>query len=499
MEWSSTLNLLSSLSCMQLIVIAVLTCVVYIFYTGYVQPFQKVKQMGLKGPFPKPLVGNFFDYGPWKQHTAQVQLQQLYGNVYGSLFLQIPTIWVSDPEILKAVTVQHFSNFPNRYAFTPRVKPFDLSVIELKDQDWKRVRNIVIQTFTTSKLKIIYPFIDDASNRLIDDFSKAEGHDQTIGIKKIFSKYTMEVILATAFGIEVDDHKAIAKICKAIDSILGSRPTILHFLLFVSPSLFQLIEPLFGETVNSLHYVMKVTNDVIQQRKSNIQAGIPCRKDLLQLIIEAGKDENLTNDEIISQAFIFLAAGHESTAHTLTFACYLLAINPDIQQKLFQEIDSTFSLDHSINYDILFELPYLDMVVSETLRMFPSGYFTNRDIKQDKVINGVRFVSGAMVGVPVYALHHNPKLWPNPDKFMPERFTPEEKAKRHPCSYFPFGSGPRNCLGMRLASLEIKLALVKVVQNMELVATDQTEIPLQLKTGGSLGPANEVYLGIRKR
>ncbi|RDD39444.1 Cytochrome P450 3A13, partial [Trichoplax sp. H2] len=183
----------------------------------------------------------------------------------------------------------------------------------------------------------------------------------------------------------------------------------------------------------------------------------------------------------------------------LGFASYLLATNPDAQKKLRDEIDSLCPDANSIDYDTLFSLPYLDMVISETLRMYPPAYFVNREAKEDITINGLLIPKDIMVCFPIYGIHHNPELWPKPNEFIPERFSPEEKAKQIPCSYLPFGGGPRNCVGMRLALLEAKLALVKIIQNFELKTVAETEIPLKLRSGTTLSPLNGVYVGLTRR
>ena len=217
------------------------------------------------------------------------------------------------------------------------------------------------------------------------------------------------------------------------------------------------------------------------------------------MMIEAGDNDKLTDEEIISQSFIFLIAGYETTANSVAYACYLLATNPDVQQKLINEIDTNCPDAISINYDSVQGLPYLDMVISETLRIYPPGFLINREANDQAEINGIHVAKDIMIAIPVYGIHHNPKIWPNPEQFIPERFSPEEKAKRPPCSYLAFGNGPRNCIGMRLALLEAKIALVKILQNVELIAVTETENPLKIRTGASLSPINGIYLGFRKR
>lgn len=173
-----------------------------------------------------------------------------------------------------------------------------------------------------------------------------------------------------------------------------------------------------------------------------------------------------------------------------------MAVNPDIQQKLYLEITNSNCLD-APGLDHLNDLPYLDMVIAETLRLYPVAHVVDRLTRKDITINGLCIPKGMMIGIPIYSLHR--KLWPDPEKFIPERFTPEQKAKRQSCSYLPFGTGPRNCIGTRLAILEVKAAMVKILSQVEFVTTEETEIPLPLKTTTVLMPARPIYLSIRPR
>ncbi|RDD39472.1 Cytochrome P450 3A24 [Trichoplax sp. H2] len=457
-------------------------------------------KLGLKVPFPKPIFGNLLDCHPSIQHLGQLKNQEKYGRVYGSLFFSIPTILIGEPDLLKSVCVKDFSNFSDRYPLVDGIEPFDKTLLELKGTDWKRVRNILLPTFSASKLKSIMPFIDRAGDRLVATILKADEEGQSIDLWRTCGKFTMEVILATAFGIEFESKEQEKKLTNAARALFDTSPGPLQFLLIFAPPLFRVLEPkLGGQFMNSTYYLMKTCKQVIKERRRNMAQGIACRRDILQQMLEAGDSDKLNDKEVVSQALIFLAAGYETTANTLAFATYSLATNPEIQQRVFDEISDKLSENDSLDYDSVGDLPYLEMVIAETLRMYPPIFLANRSIKEDMEIDGLQVSKEAMIGIPVYAIHHNPKIWPEPEQFRPERFTSEEKSKRDPCTYLPFGNGPRNCIGMRLAMLEVKLAIVKILQKVELIVTKETDVPLQLKCGSTLSPANGVYVGFRKR
>lgn len=134
----------------------------------------------------------------------------------------------------------------------------------------------------------------------------------------------------------------------------------------------------------------------------------------------------------------------------MSFALYELALNPDIQDKLADEIREKLSQnDDKLTYDLIQEMTYLDMVVSETLRKFPPVGNLFRQVTKPYTIpdTNIQLDTQSRVFIPVYAIHRDPQYYPDPEKFDPERFTPEKKAKMHPMVYMPFGEGPRNCIG----------------------------------------------------
>ncbi|KAG9334946.1 hypothetical protein JZ751_006268 [Albula glossodonta] len=172
------------------------------------------------------------------------------------------------------------------------------------------------------------------------------------------------------------------------------------------------------------------------------------------------------------------------------------------------------------DYHTVQELKYLDMVISEALRLYPPGFRFAREVEEDCTVNGQFLPKGATLEIPAGYLHYDPQYWPEPEKFIPERygavtqshlsmlflsewvwsrFTAEAKASRHPFVYLPFGAGPRSCVGMRLAQLEIKMALVHVFHKFSFITCEETKVPVELKSFSTLGPKNGIFLKIVRR
>ncbi|XP_021009989.1 cytochrome P450 3A41-like, partial [Mus caroli] len=204
--------------------------------------------------------------------------------------------------------------------------------------------------------------------------------------------------------------------------------------------------------------------------------------DFLQLMMNAhnnSKDkdshEALSDMEITAQSIVFIFAGYETTSSTLSFTLYCLATHPDIQKKLQEEIDEALPNKAPPTYDTVMEMEYLDMVLNETLRLYPIANRLERACKKDVELNGVYIPKRSTVMIPSYALQHDPQLWPEPEEFQPERFSKENKGSIDPYLYLPFGNGPRNCIGMRFALLNMKLTLTKVLQNFNFQPCKETQ------------------------
>jgi cytochrome P450 family 9 len=171
--------------------------------------------------------------------------------------------------------------------------------------------------------------------------------------------------------------------------------------------------------------------------------------------------------ELIAQCFIFFLAGFDTASTLLSFLSYELALNPDIQQRLYEEISVVNKELNGkpLTYDAIQKMKYLDMVISEGLRKWPPAPLTDRQCTQDCTLlvdgKAVKIEKGNSVWVPIYALHHDAKYFPQPEKFDPERFSDENKGSINSGAYLPFGVGPRNCIG-KYSDLKESLYFMKV-------------------------------------
>lgn len=214
-----------------------------------------------------------------------------------------------------------------------------------------------------------------------------------------------------------------------------------------------------------------------------------------------------TNDEFAGQALTFFLAGHVGMVLGLSFGCHELAVNPDIQAKLYEECKSVDEqLDGKpVTYEDVQKMKYLDMVVSENLRRWPLAVMIDRAVNKAYSIENtdgskVHLNVGDSLWIATQGLHLDAKYFEDPLVFDPERFSEEKRTKKMVDAYMPFGIGPRNCIGSRFALMQQKVMLYRLILNFELMKSDGTQLPLKMmRKTGNLEPENGFQINIKTR
>ena len=203
---------------------------------------------------------------------------------------------------------------------------------------------------------------------------------------------------------------------------------------------------------------------------------------------------HLTIDEVFAQSVLFFSVGYETSSQVLMYTVYCLARNPDVQEKLATTIESA----NIGNLDEIQGLPYLDAVISESMRLYNPVLRMERRASEDFMLGGIPIKKGMIIGIPVWALHHSEECFPDPWKFDPDRFLPENRDNIIKSTYLPFGDGPRDCIGRRFAIAEIKVLLAHILPRFRFKICKRTK--LQFFTTGRplLGPM-EVIVEVDRR
>ncbi|XP_075557329.1 cytochrome P450 3A16-like isoform X2 [Dermacentor variabilis] len=470
-----------------------------------------------------------------------------YGDIVGFYNGAHPFIMVKDPELIRKIQIKDFNNFTSRgmtSGFARSHAIISQSMVNAEGDRWKKMRSLITPAFTTSNMKQMASLMDDSSNELLEVIESLLSKQKAIEFRELFQRLAADVLIGSAFGLKFNlqrkdrtNTSAESLFQESLKSFQQFRHAWINFLTACFPEFASLWKAVmscslrFNKTATD--NIFDELSPIVQFRRRNREN---YRSDLLQLMLNAEVEDDafvdahslttsvdadsayeekqpvkakqsgrkcfLTNTEILANGFIFFVAGSETTASTLAFTAYLLAKHQDIQDRLRKEVLVILKRDGTFTYDNVFSMKYMDQVISESLRFYaPAIGFTTRGCASDYVHKGITIPAGTNIIIPHYHMSRDPAFWKEPEIFDPERFSPENKGEVDPAAYQPFGQGPRNCVGIRFAQLEMKLTLAKLMAKYKLVLDDRhiKEKVLELESTFVLAyPKHGIWLKLEK-
>uniref|UniRef100_A0A6I8NL32 Thromboxane-A synthase n=1 Tax=Ornithorhynchus anatinus TaxID=9258 RepID=A0A6I8NL32_ORNAN len=443
-------------------------------------PFRVFTKSGIPGPRPVPFFGNILEYSQGIIEFDKKCFQK-YGKIWRLFEGRQAMVAVLDLEIIKTVLVKEvFSSFTNRRRIGIE-GIMEESIIGAEDEQWKELRILISPTFSSGKLKEMLRIMIHYGEILVKTIWKKAEKNQNVIVKDYYGAYSLDVITSTSFGVDVNSlnkmNDTYFKEVKKLSSVDFFSPllALTSIFPFITPLLNLLDISLFPS--DSVEYIKRFVHKIRESRHQDNQQH---RADLLKLLLDSQNPKEglkgLSDTGILAQAVAFVFAGYETTSSALSFISYNLATHPDVQQKLQEEIDKVLPNKSPLTYDAIVQMEYLDMVINETLRLYPIGPRLERMCKKTLEINGLTIHKGTCVVIPIAVLQHDPNYWTEPDEFRPERFSKEMREKRDPYTFIPFGVGPRNCIGMRFALLNMKVAIIGLLQNFSLRTCQETQV-----------------------
>ncbi|KAH9509384.1 hypothetical protein Btru_045770 [Bulinus truncatus] len=436
------------------------------------------------------------------------KLLQDNGDTVGLKNMQMMLV-TKDLSLLREVFIKDFNNFIDRPRAPATLSHVAKSLIFLKGQDWRRVRHIISPAYSSGKLKNIYKIIDDRAIKLAQVLEEYARKDKLVPVKHNAGQFTGEVIARSAFGLNSDcqgseDDEFIHN-CKKFFKLQSKSLNFLLLLFMVFPGVQSfLVKTLkwrlfdsFSEEADT--YFNSVLSTSIQSRLEAESKGHSVPSDLLQNFIHAKKSivddtshehessdariglassvqlpKTMSEEELLGQSLIVIFAGFETASTVLQMCYYMLAKYPEHQEKVYEEIERIIQSE-SPSYEELSHLTYLDQFINETLRLYPPTSIISRQAAETRTYGSVTIPKGAAVIIPLFSILKDPRYYPDPEVFDPERFSEENKAKRDPMTFIPFGYGPHLCIGMRLVYLELKTALVHSLRKVRFELNQETE------------------------
>ena len=470
-----------------------LTLVLLLFavrsYFGY--KFSYWKRRGMSGPPPSIPFGNALRQHTGAWHNVELDRIRKYGKVFGVYDGTSPGLLCVDPEILERVLVKDFNTFTDRQ--TVFHKSQRESLIASNGAKWKMLRSIISPSFTTGKIKAMHDLMKVCIGKLtakIEDEIKEQGGPAEFKILETFSKMTLDVIAAGGFGLTIDPYR------DPNDPFIRNAIKVFEFrrwpllLATILPQRVSEFLSLSSNPPDAWNYLVQNSTRLMHQRRAAKKRDDEF-VDVLQLLIDAesvnpdGSKNKLTDAEIVASATNVLAAGYVTTRLLLLYSAYHLAIDDKIQSRLRQEVEEAVAADGGeVTYETVMTLPYMEAFVNEALRMYPPVARAERRGVTDYEIKkiGLKLEKGVPIHVPIMAMHHMEEYWPNSFQFDPERFMGENKDKITPCTFIPFLTGPRNCIGFRFALLEVKTAIALWLMKFNLLRAPDTDVPIDISS-----------------
>ncbi|XP_037903223.1 uncharacterized protein LOC119646713 [Hermetia illucens] len=486
---------------------------VSLIYIYFKKKYSHWKNRGVNYVEPTFPLGNLsFGKTHFKDFSTKIYKQKNEDPFVGAYILAKPIAIATSLDFIQNVLVKDFSNFHERGGYSNEVDdPLSANMLTLDGERWKFLRTKLSPTFTSGKMKLMFSTVVEVANRFSDTLADIVKPEAEVELRDLLARFTTDVIGSCAFGVECNSLKDPNAVFRYYgskvfeDSAIGP---LTHLLAVQYPKLARKLHIRLSRKDVSDFFLKTVRETIDYREKNNVK-----RNDFMNYLIQLkngesidGKDsterKKLTIEEVTAQAFLFFGAGFETSSTTMTYCLYELALNPDIQERARQEINDVLEKhEDKFTYEALQEMTYVEQIISEALRKYPPIVLLQRKAAQDYQIPNTKIIleKGQEVIIPVYCVHHDPEIYPNPEMFDPSRFAPEQVRSRHPMSFLGFGDGPRNCVGMRFGRMQTRIGLITLLRNYQFKPSSRTAIPLIIDPSvGILTPKGGMNLRVEK-
>ena len=387
-----------------------------------------------------------------------MRLAHEYGDLPHFMLASHPVYLLNHPDLVREVFVTQQSKFVKSLALQRARILLGDGLLTSEGEFHRRQRRLAQPAFHRERLAAYGQVMIECAARVRDRWTDGS----TINVADEMMRLTLDIVARTLFSAHVESEapeigEALTTVLKMFRLLLLPFAEYLEKLPLPPVRRFEKARARLDATIYGL---------IEERRKSGRDAG-----DLLSMLLlaqdEEGDGGRMTDNQIRDEAMTLFLAGHETTANALTWTWYLLSENPACEEKLHQELDSVLAGREPAAADFP-ALKYTEMVLAESMRLYPPAWTIGRMAKEDCELHGVKIAAGSICLASPYVMHRDPRWFPDPERFDPERWTPEAREARPKFSYFPFGGGTRVCIGERFAWMEGVLVLATIAQKWRL-------------------------------
>ena len=369
----------------------------------------------------------------------------------GSIYL------VTLPEHVHHVLVENNDNYWKGNVFERTRFLFGNGLVVNEGEGWRRQRRLMQPAFAHRRVASLVPIMNNVVERRLDCWEAASAAGEPLEIGKEMMSLTLGIIVKTMFSLSIDARE-LGVMAHCFNTAL--EQITLRMATYSFPEWFPL--PGQRHCREAVATLDEMVYRIIRERRESGQEV----DDLLSMLLSARDEETgegMTDLEIRDEVMVTLFGGYEATADALTWTWFLLGEHPHVDERLRQEVAEVLG-DRTPTFEDLTRLTYTAQVAQEAMRLYPPFWFYNRTAYGEDEVGGYRIPAGAQVLLCPYATHRHPDFWEVPEAFRPERFEPAQVAGRPRHAYYPFGTGPRMCIGRHLALMEMQLILALVAQ-----------------------------------
>ncbi len=423
------------------------------------------------------------------------QLAQLEKGVieFPALIAGVP-YFITDADFAHEILVKQYKSFPKSVAPMKALnRVLGEGLVTITDIDNHKTQRKLIQPgFHFRKIQAFSETMVEYTNELVSEWQDGDVRDFSEDMHRL----TMHIVLKTLFDTNASDMKQDASvIAKAI--LTMQEITIQRFRM---P--FQIPDSIPIKSNRECDKAMKTIGGVIDDLVASRQlpdGSYEDKGDLLSMMLLAEYEDgtHMDREQLKNELITMFAAGHETSSNAMTWALHLIALNPEVQERLYEEATSVFG-GRSPMLEDLDKMPYNEMVMKEVLRMYPPAWGINlREAKEQIEIGEYILPAKRPLAISPYLFHYSPHYFPDPEKFDPERFSPEREKQIHKHAYIPFGGGPRVCIGQSFAMIETRLILAIATSRFQFFRVEGHEP--QPKALVTLSSANGMKLKLKSR
>nr|AFM73688.1 cytochrome P450 CYP6Z8 [Aedes aegypti] len=389
-----------------------------------------------------------------------------------------PAVLIRDAHLAQQIMTTDFSHFHDRGVFcNEEVDPFSANLFALAGKRWRNLRNKFTPLFTGGQLRCMMPTILNVGHKLQNVLEPAAKKQEVLEIRELVSRCVLDIIASVFFGFEAncinDPNDAFIQNLRELQYD-GFFNNLRAAATFICPELLKLtrISSLSPEMIRFVTDI--VTKQIEHREKNNVT-----RKDFIQLLIDLRREDANNNEatlgleECAANVFLFYVAGSDTSTSAVAFTLHELTQNVETMEKLQTEIDEMLvKTSGELTYDGIKEMSYLDLCVKETLRKYPGLAILNRECTKSYAVPNSNIVlkKGTQVVIPLLAYGMDEKYFPEPDRYLPERFDKSTKNYDEK-AFYPFGEGPRNCIAFRMGVMVSKICLVLLLSRFNFEAT----------------------------